>query len=290
MNAQASIDFVHLLCIYAHMDWDALRVVLAIARHGTLSRAAEELDAAHTTVGRRLRALEDSLGARLFDATPDGFVLTTAGQEVLEVATRTEEELLALESTMDILFRKYRGAFASFAARHPDVALTLQCTDNEGSLTRREADVALRMSNTPPESLIGRKIGSVDFAVYASAELADKVGRDAEYGAYPWIHWDERLHARWLDAWLSANAPGARIALRVDVSSFVLREVVASGIGVHFLATSEGDSDERLVRIGPIAAAHSRDVWLLTLPELRRNARVRAVMDHMVEATAQALT
>ena len=288
------------------MDWDALRVVLALARHGTLSRAARELDATHTTVGRRLRALEDSLGARLFDATPDGFVLTTAGQEVLEVATRTEEELLALESrvlggdvrlsgalrvtTMDILFRRYRGAFTSFAARHPDVALTLQCTDNEGSLTRREADVALRMTNSPPESLVGRKIGSVDFAVYASARLAEQVGRDAEYGAYPWIHWDERRAARWLDAWLSENAPEARIALRVDVSSFVLREIVASGVGVHFLATSEGDSDERLVRIGPIAAHLSREVWLLTLPELRRNARVRAVMDHMVEVTAQALT
>lgn len=237
---------------------------------------------------------------RLFDATPDGYVATAAGQHVVELAERTETQILAVEArvlggdarlhgklrvtTMDILFRRYRDAFSSFLARYPDVELTVTCTDHEASLTRREADVALRMTNTPPELLVGRKIGRVEFAVYGSRDLVERVGARAPYAAFPWLHWDERLNARWLDAWLAQNAPGARIAMRVDMSSLALREAIVGGLGVHFLAISEGDAEPGLRRIGPIARAHARDVWLLTLPALRHSSRVRAFMDHMAEA------
>ncbi|MBX3159756.1 MAG: LysR family transcriptional regulator [Deltaproteobacteria bacterium] len=272
------------------MNWDDLRFVLALARHRTLSRAAKALGATHTTVARRMQGIEAELGSRLFDASAAGYAPTPAGQLVVEAAERTEAELQALEArvlggdaklegklrvtTMDILFRRYERVFATFIERFPGIELTVACSDNEASLTRRDADVALRMSNDPPEHLVGRRVGRVEFAVYASRRFGRR-RRDL-----PWLHWDERLGARWLDAWLAANAPGARIAMRVDMSSLVLREAIASGIGVHFLATSEGDSDPRLRRIGPVQAAHSRDVWLLTLSELRTASRVRAFMDH----------
>ncbi|MCW5803196.1 MAG: LysR family transcriptional regulator [Deltaproteobacteria bacterium] len=272
------------------MNWDDLRFVLALARHRTLSRAAKALGATHTTVARRMQGIEAELGSRLFDASAAGYAPTPAGQLVVEAAERTEADLQALEArvlggdaklegklrvtTMDILFRRYERVFATFIERFPGIELTVACSDNEASLTRRDADVALRMSNDPPEHLVGRRVGRVEFAVYASRRFGRR-RRDL-----PWLHWDERLGARWLDAWLAANAPGARIAMRVDMSSLALREAIASGIGVHFLATSEGDSDPRLRRIGPVQAAHSRDVWLLTLSELRTASRVRAFMDH----------
>jgi DNA-binding transcriptional LysR family regulator len=291
------------LCNLAQVDWDDLRYVLAVTRHRTLSRAASDLGATHTTVGRRLRTIESALGVRLFDQTSEGFALTPAGQEVFEVAERMESELMSLEArvlgqdsrlqgkirvtTMDILFRRYQAALSSFLDRYPSVDLTLTTSDTEASLLRRDADVALRMTNTPPEYLVGRKIGRVDFAAYASRSLVERVGQDAPYAAFPWLHWDERLRMSWFDGWLAQNAPGARIVMRVDVSSVVLRHVIAAGIGAHFLACFEGDQDPELRRIGPIESSYSRDVWLLTLPELRNTSRIRAFLDHVAESTTQ---
>jgi DNA-binding transcriptional LysR family regulator len=281
------------------MNWDDLRFVLALARHRTLSAAAKALGASHTTVARRLQGLKSAIGARIFDAIDDGYAPTPAGQLVIQVAERLEAEVLALEArvlggdarlegklrvtTMDVLFRRYEAVFASFLERFPGVEVTVTCNDAEASLLRREADVALRMTNAPAEYLVGRKVGRVDFAVYASNGLAQRIGRTTELSAWPWLHWDERLEARWLDTWLAANAPGAKIAMRVDMSSFALREAITAGIGVHFLACTEGDADPNLCRIGPIQHAHSRDVWLLTLAEIRTTTRVRAFIDHFVE-------
>lgn len=289
------------MCKNVQVNWDDLRFVLALARQGTLSGAAKALAGTHTTVARRVRGLEETLGSRLFDASDAGYTPTAAGQLVIEAAERTEAEMLGLEArvlggdaklegklrvtTMDILFRRFEAVFESFVARFPGVELTVTCSDSEASLTRRDADVALRMTNEPAESLVGRKVGRVEFAVYASRKLARRFGPRAALSALPWLHWDERLGARWLDAWLAANAPGARIAMRVDMSSLALREAIAAGIGIHFLACSEGDTDTRLRRIGPVQTLHTRDVWLLTLSELRTASRVRAFMDHFAEAS-----
>ncbi len=282
------------------LDWDDLRYVLAIARAGTLSRAGESLQVTHTTVGRRLRALEDRLGVRLFDRTPDGYVPTPAGQDIREVAEGVEGEVLSLEgrvfgrdtqlrgqlrvATMDLFFRAFHPAFSSFMARYPAVELTVLSSNEEVSLTRREAEVALRMTNTPPEYLVGRKLGRVKFAVYASRELVERVGEGAGYGEYPWLHWDERMNMSWLDRWLDQHAPKAKISMRVNFGGVLMRETVAAGIGVHFLACFDGDADPRIQRIGPVESSFGRDLWLLTLPELRSTNRIRAFMDHVDEA------
>lgn len=285
------------MCNDAQVDWDDLRYVLAVHRERTLSRAGARLGVSHTTVSRRLSAIEDKLGARLFDATPDGFVPTTAGHDVAAVAERMESEVHGLESrllgrderlegalrvaTMDLLFRTFHEAFTSFTARYPSVALTVSASDREVSLLRREADVALRMTGSPPDYAVGRKVGRAEFAVYASRELVARVGPDAPYEAYPWLHWDERLNMRWLDEWLARHAPRARIAMRLDTSMLLLRDAIEAGIGVHFLATFDGDAHPELTRIGPIHPEFARDLWLLTLPDLRHTSRVRAFMDHV---------
>src|SRR5687767_7449391 len=132
---QTTLNIAHAVCNCARVDWDDLRYVLAVSRDRTLSRAAASLGASHTTVGRRLRSIEESLGVRLFDATPDGFMPTAAGLDIAEVAERMEGELLSLEgrvlgrdarlhgalrvATMDILFRRHHRAFSSFLERYP---------------------------------------------------------------------------------------------------------------------------------------------------------------------------
>jgi DNA-binding transcriptional LysR family regulator len=286
------------------VDWDDLRYVLALSRHRTLSRAGSALKATHTTVARRIRAIERELGVRLFTQSPEGYSVTSAGREVADVAERTEGELLAMEarvlrrdaqlsgglrvSTMDMLFRVHHAAFSSFIERYPGVELTVASSDTEVSLTRREADVVLRMTMKPPEHLVGRKVGRVQFAVYASKALVERAGPRPRYADFPWIHWDARLDPRWLEAWLTANVPNARIPIRVDFGSLAIQEAVAAGMGAHFLACAAGEADPRLARIGPIDPSFDRDLWLLTLPELKEMSRVRAFMDHMSEALAPA--
>jgi DNA-binding transcriptional LysR family regulator len=293
------------LCNHAQVDWDDLRYALAVARTRTLSGAAAALGVSHTTVGRRLRALEERLGARLFDATPDGFTLTIAGQDLVAVAERMEADTLSLEgrvlgrderltgalrvSSMELVFRVFRSAFVSFTERFPGVALTVTTSDDEVSLARREADVVLRLSNKPPEQLVGRRVGRLQFDAYAARSLVERLGEDAPLGAYPWIHWDERLGMDWLDGWLATNAPGATIALRVDVGGAAMHELIAAGVGVQFLACLEGDADPSLVRVGPLDPFASRELWVLTLPELRDTPRIRAFTDHMVESLRLAL-
>jgi DNA-binding transcriptional LysR family regulator len=282
------------------MDWDNLRYVLAIYRGGTLSAAADDLDVSHTTVGRRLNALEDELGVRLFDRTPEGFLPTTAGADIVDIARQMEDDVLMLEArlmgreaqlegklrvtTMDIFFERFQAAFASFTSRYPSIDLTVVASDREVSLVRREADVALRMTNTPPEYLVGQKLGDVRFAVYASNDLVESIGAEADLDEYPWLHWDERLQMRWLDDWLDEHAPNADIVLRTDFSSLLLHRAVAAGYGVHLLACFDADPDPNLRRISPVDTEHARTLWLLTLPELRKNGRVRAFMDHMSDA------
>lgn len=279
------------------MNWDDLRYVLAVAREHTLSLAGTRLGVSHTTVGRRVAAIEEALGARLFDRMREAYVPTEAGRDLIAVAERMEVEVLSLSrrvlgkdeklegklrvATMDILFRRYGAAYASFTERHPSIELTVTASEVEVSLLRREADVAVRMTSAPPEHLVGKKIGRVDFAVYGQKGLVERVGADAGYGAFPWLHWDERLQMGWLDGWLEKNAPGARIALRLDMSTLTRHEALAAGIGVHFLACFQGDADPRLMRIGRVATEFSRDVWLLTVPELRHTPRVRAFVDHL---------
>lgn len=290
-------DFVQHLCEHARMQWDDLQYALAVSREGTLTGAAERLGVSHTTVSRRLRALEDALGSRLFEGGPDGYRPTEAGRELIEVAARVETDLLAVKgrvlghdarvagpirvTMMELIFRGLREDVGDFVRVHDGVEVTVAATDDELSLGRREADVAFRLTNTPPETLVGRRIGAMQFAAYASRDLVARVGQGAPLGAYPWILWDERLDFRWLDAWLAQNAPGVTVAMRVDVSNAAMHELIAAGIGVQFLACLHGDADPALVRVGPLEPYARRDLWVLTLPELRKSPRVRAFIDFM---------
>ncbi len=286
-------------CKNAQVNWDDLRYVMTVGRERTLNRAAKVLGVTHTTVGRRLRTIEDRLGVQLFERTPDGFVPTAAGLEVSDAAERVENEVQVVErqvlgrdarlrgrlvvSTLDIFLDGMVEGFASFAERHPSIELTVTTPTDHVSLVRREADVALRMSSTPGDDLVGRRLGRVAFAPYASRTLSDRLGPNAALGDFPWISWDDPPLAQWFDAWLTQHAPGSRVALRIDENFLTLRRCVQAGVGAHLLPCFTAERDPALHRIGPVDRALVQDLWLLTLPELRTNVRVRAFMDHMEE-------
>lgn len=281
------------------MDWDGLRYVLALGRRGSLSGAAEALGVTHTTVGRRLERLEHELGVRLFDRTPGGYAPTDAGAELLELAEGLEAPILRAESrvrgqdtqldgalrisTLDWLFEGLVDVFASFRERYPGIELTVTCTETEVSLFRRQADVALRMTNTPPETLVGRRVGQVRFALYGHRDL---VADRQDLNTLPWLHWDERLDAitRWMDTWLGRVAPDAPIAIRLGENTLSRRAALRAGIGIHPLPCIEGDRIKELVKIGKVLDAFTRSLWILTLPALKHTPRVRVFMDHVAGA------
>jgi len=286
------------------MDWDDLRYVLALTRTPTLAGAARALGVTHTTVGRRLRGIETQLGVRLFDRTPDGLVPTAAGRDLCEVAEQIEGDVLAAEgrvlgrdtrltgalrvSTMDLFFCSLHDAFVSFTERYPDVELLVDTTLDRVSLTRREADVALRLTNQPPEYLVGRRVGRAQFAVYAATSLVERIGADAPLAAFPWIGWSDGPGSDWLDRWLATHAPGARYVLSLDDNARAREHAIRAGTGAFFLPCIEGDPLPDVQRISPIIEDHAHDVWLLTLRELRGTARVRAFMEHMASAFDEA--
>jgi len=282
------------------VDWSDLRFVLATAKAGTLSGAARELGVTHTTVARRLKALDERLGARVFDQRSDGFVLTAEGEAIFALAVRFDEEVVDLErrllgrdarltgllrvTTVDMFFDWFARDFAEFVKRYPGVEMELAATIDPKNLTRRDADVALRATNQPPEHLVGRKVGRMEFAVFAAKSLVGSPAR--ELASYPWLGWEERARARVTDRWMAENVPGARVALRID-SPIVMRRALEAGIGIAAFPCFEGDANPELERVTPVLDDFGMDVWLLTHPDLKNTARVVAFIHHMAEALAQ---
>ena len=280
------------------MQWDELRFVLAVFRSGTLTGASRELGVVRTTVGRRVQALEEDLGVRLFDDTPDGLMPTAAGQELAESAERVEAEVLAAQSriagrdtdlrgtlrvsTIDVVYESFSTAFASFVEAYPGVELSVLSTDEEVSLRRREADIAIRMKDAPPDTLVGRRLGSVEFPIYAAPDLVERIGPDADPSEFPWLRFDAREDGRGLEPWYDRFAPGAKAKMGFD-SYAVMRHAVRTGLGVHFLAHFDADRLDDVVAIGPSGDPPTRTLWALTLPELRSNRRVRAFLNHLDE-------
>jgi DNA-binding transcriptional LysR family regulator len=276
------------------MDWDDLRYVLALSRGGTMSAAADELGVTHTTVSRRLSAFEKHLGVRLFDRLADGYAATAVGVDLVGVAERMEEEVLSLDArvtgqdeklsgtlrvtTVDILAEVLLENLDVFTERYPGVELELSVDYAPLNLTRREADVALRLTNDPPENLVGRKLARAEFALYGARSLVGASGEQTPLAELPWISWDRRAGARLTEARIAELSPDAPVVLRVD-STTVMHHSIRRGVGISFLSCVVGDRDEALVRLRPPEPDFGMDIWVLTHPDLRSTARVRAFLD-----------
>ena len=278
------------------MNWDDLRFLLAIYRQQTLSGAARDLGVNHTTVSRRLQALEERIGSRLFDRLPDGYRVTSAGGAVVEVAEDMERQIAILDgkllgldtrlegplrvTTLDVIAWGHADLLHGFAETYPEVDLHLTIDNQSLSLTKREADVAVRLTNQPPEHLVGRKVCRAEFALYGAKTLVMDGSDIRPLAELPWLGWHPRLEARLTEQWMRDHVPEAKVVTRLD-ASVVMLAMVAEGVGINFLPCFFGDADPRLVRLRPVEPGFGMDLWLLTHPALRTNARVRAFLDHM---------
>ncbi|WP_280151345.1 LysR family transcriptional regulator [Piscinibacter sp. XHJ-5] len=274
------------------LSWDDLQVFLAVCRAGTISAAARQLAVNHSTVLRRLGSLEDSLSVRLFDRLPGGYALTSSGNALSErlagMADQVEaaqRELLGQDeairgvirvtSTDTLLHGLLMPLIVQFHHRHPGVQVQVTVNNSFLSLTRREADVALRGSNRPPQNLVGRRVGDIQTALYASRDYLKTLGRKPSVDDCRFVAPDESLSHLEQAKWLHRHVDASRIALRVD-SLVGMVDAVAHGAGAAMLLCPLADARPELVQLAPPDPALATQVWILTHPDLKQVARVRA--------------
>lgn len=280
-------------------NWDDLRIFLAVARSGSLSGAARTLGVNHSTVFRRIGAFEEALGVRLFERLPGGYLLTPAGEEMRDGALRVEEEISGLSrmvtgqdlrlsgmvrvTTIDMLaFGLLPRHLAGFRKAYPGIDIELVVGNATLSLTRREADIALRVGNAPPETLVGRRVGRLVFAVYGSAEYNAR-RPEPDLGQHDWIGFDSE-HAA-LARRFASFLPEVQPMLRTNSVAAALAAAQA-GIGLAPLPCGIADLEPDLVRIAPLPDDFTLDLWLLTHEDLRRTARMRAFLDFLADELA----
>jgi len=276
-----------------HLDWDDLRYAHAVAAGGSLAAAARALRVNHTTVMRRIAALEARLSTRIFERLASGYVPTPAGEELIAATARIEELVTGLErrlagadlaisgtvrlTTTDTLAVSLLPAvLAALRRAHPALLVEVATSNVFLNLTRREADVALRPADDPPQDLFGRRIGDIGFAVYGLPDLS----QGGSLGGLPWIGIDDTLSATAAARWMRTALPDAAIVARAG--SFVsMRLLAEAGLGAAALPCYLGDASPSLVRLSPPVEAMRTGLWILTHEDLRRTARIRTVMDFL---------
>ncbi len=277
-------------------DWDDLRYFLAIDRSGSIGAAARQLGASHSTVLRRIASLEKKLGARLFERLPTGYAMTSAGERLrarLEgVAERIEgaqRELSGLDegpsgtirvtSTDTLACGLLMPHLAAFRKTHPGIRIELVVSNTFMSLTKREADVAVRPSNRPPENLVGRKIGRVRTALYAAR---GRVRRNTDWRDCDWVSPGESLAHLDQAKWIAKNVPPERVAATVDTLLGMV-DAVRAGLGIGFLLEFLAAPHDDLVRLAEPDANLDTEIWVLTHSDLRNVPRIRILTDFLHE-------
>jgi DNA-binding transcriptional LysR family regulator len=282
------------------MDWNDLRYFLAVRRAGSLAGAARALKVEHSTVSRRLAALEDALGAKLFLRGPDGFTSTPAGDKLATHAESMEAAATAIDrqvtggdervdgtvrlTTSEVFSGFVVKRLGALRARHPDLVVEVLSGNQAFDLARGEADVALRIMATSDPELLVRKLVDCGWAMYAARGYVEQRGLPAspeDLAGHDIIGFDDTLAKVPGALWLEAHGAGARVVLRGNSIMAVLNACLA-GLGVTVLPCFLGDVEPTLARLAPKHLG-TRPMYLVVHPDRARVARVRVVMDFVAE-------
>lgn len=282
------------------MEWSDLRIFLAIARAGTLGAAARKLGQSQPTMGRRLRALEQAVGQALFQRTGEGFVLTDEGAAVLSHAERIEEEALAFERQLGGRDRQLDGmlrisssdwfgahlltpVLAEFAQLQPGVVVELLTDARLYSLPRREADLVFRIAPFDEPEVVSRRLLHIDYGVYLKPGL--QLPRAGDGAGTPLITMDTAFGGMPDAVWLRRVLPNAHVASRSNNRDIQAR-MCGLGAGVAVLPRPLGDGLPGIERIDLGEPPPGRDTWVGYHRDLKRLARLRALLDLVIERLA----
>lgn len=282
------------------MDWNDIPVFLAVARHGSLAAAARELSLNHSTVYRRLKAMESGLGVVLFDRLPEGYVLSTAGQQLIAHARAADDALVTLQRAAAGSDHQLNGevrltttpplasdfvapCLAAFRAQQPGIRVEVSVGDTDYDLSRREADLALRATSSPPPSLVGRKVVEIPWYIYAgerylagcphpptpdSLSKHRFVGPDASLLRLPALRW------------LAQTMTPEQISARANTLD-TLAALSVAGLGLALLPADQ--CKPGLLRLFPLEPRFASDLWILTHADLRHVARIKTFSDFLFQ-------
>jgi DNA-binding transcriptional LysR family regulator len=288
------------------LDWNDLRTVLAVARAGSLAGAARELSLRHSTVFRRIEEAEARIGARLFDRSRSGWSANAQGEAVANAAAEMEAAALAAERAIRGADARLEGVIRiatsemlagyllapllqRFLAEHPGIEIEADVSNRAVDLTRREADLALRATPQPPESMVGRQVAEMRYAIYATRSLAPARRGPPVLKDLPWVGFDERIGYTGIAQWFASALPEVRPRLRADSLPAMLK-AAAAGVGAVALPIFAGAQEPRLLRITPPIEGPVMGLWLLHHPDVRGNARVRVLMQWLAAAIPEEMT
>src|SRR5262245_22161462 len=278
------------------LSWDDFRYVKAIADTRSLAGAAEALGVNHSTVFRRLGQIEQQLGSRLFERGRGGYGLTPSGEEMVELAERMGEDIVSFErrvtgqdlrpsgelriTTSDTMLQHLLSdVLIGFRSTYPEITLDIVVSNLRLNLSKRDADVAVRATYAQPETLAGRKVARIAWAVFGPAALASRGFDPASDGRrHDWIAFTDVVSVAKAMKWLKAHVDEQRIVYKVN-TMLGLPEAAAGGVGIVLLPCFIGTSIPGLAQLTPPLPDLEGELWLLTHPDLRNTARVRAFLD-----------
>ena len=283
------------------MQWDDLRIFLAVAREGSISAAAKQLAVQHSTVSRRLRALEISLATPLLERKTSGYQLTEAGEELRLSASKIEAQILEFEGAVGGRESGVSGElkvtainnmassilmpmFTRFSANYPEIKLHVQVSNKFVRLAERDADIAIRLTNSPTDTLIGTRLVTVASTVYGARDYCANVQTGSAVKKWLGIECCG-FHM----SWTKEACPEHEHNFFVD-DTLLTVAALREGAGLAYLPCFMGDSDPSLVRFCPPEKQHDLGLWLLYHQDLRRTKRVKLFREHMLRQVADVAT
>ena len=286
------------------LSWDDFRYVKAIADTRSLAGAAELLGVNHSTVFRRLGQIEQQLGSRLFERGRAGYAPTTCGEQMVELAERMGDDIISFEravtgqdlrpsgelriTTSDVLLLHFLGdVLIGFRRAYPEIVLDVVVSNQRLNLSKRDADVAVRATYHNPDPLSGSKIAQIAWAVFGPAALAtESFDPTVDARRHDWVSFADPVAIAKAMRWLREHAGEKRIVYKIN-TMIGLAEAAAGGVGLALLPCYVGSAVAGLAQLSPPLPELEGELWLLTHPDLRNTARVRAFLDYCAEAIAR---
>ncbi|MFT5592554.1 MAG: DNA-binding transcriptional LysR family regulator [Oceanicoccus sp.] len=282
------------------MDWNSLKVFLAIARRGSLSAAADELEVNHSTIFRRLNAFEDQIGGRLFERINNRYELTALGHELLKLAQNIENSfdginrhivgkdfklngVVKITAPNNIAYRYLPRYISDFNKVYPDIRIELLVSNQEFNMSNRQADIAVRATLSPPEHLIGKQVRVLNWSVFGSKKYENNFGlpdSTSELINHSLIGATGAMSRLPAFIWQDKHFSDQVVARSDDLTA--MSYLVESGLGLAFLPDDQ--SKPELIKLFGINENNLSHLWLLTHPDLRNVERIKLVMQHLSQA------
>lgn len=277
------------------LDWDDIRYCLAVAEAGSVTAAANYLGVNHTTVSRRISSMEKNLGVALFARSTTGWVLNPIAEIILPAAERMQEEVFSIKRHVKADSQDLQGtlkvtavdiciqtillpALRSFSQQYPEVTIDLIAAHEQLDLAIHDADIAFRITDTPPPNVLGKRIAQMAFAVYATEAVYEQYLQAPDsVGGITWLG-----DGRSTPLWLHKSFPGNRVSYRAN-SVNVMFDLAKEGMGFAQLPCGLADPEPCLRRIPASYVDPGHGLWILSHVDLRTTARVRIFRDFMLK-------